>query len=239
MASEMNRPSSSPPVHHALYGAAWTPPRRNGRGNERTHAGDGRRLGQILSEIAGRPDPRLTLGELIDSMGDRSHGLLVAALALPNALPIYLPGLSAVFGLPLVFLALQLAIARDRLWLPKSLMRRSLSRALFARMARSLVPYLARLERALKPRMTELISPAMERTIGVLSVFLGLLLSLPIPLTNIPLTIPLVVLGVGLAERDGLMVAVGLVLGVLVAATVLTLSGTLIFAMFAWIAALL
>jgi hypothetical protein len=47
------------------------------------------------------------------------------------------------------------------------------------------------------------------------------------------------VLGVGLAERDGLMVAVGLVLGVLVAATVLTLSGTLIFAMFAWIAALL
>jgi hypothetical protein len=180
--------------------------------NERTHAGDGRRLG---------------------------HGLLVAALALPNALPIYLPGLSAVFGLPLVFLALQLAIARDRLWLPKSLMRRSLSRALFARMARSLVPYLARLERALKPRMTELISPAMERTIGVLSVFLGLLLSLPIPLTNIPLTIPLVVLGVGLAERDGLMVAVGLVLGVLVAATVLTLSGTLIFAMFAWIAALL
>jgi hypothetical protein len=207
--------------------------------NERTHAADGRRLGQILSEIAGRPEPRLTLGELIDSMGDRSHGLLVAALALPNALPIYLPGLSAVFGLPLVFLALQLAIGRDRLWLPKSLMRRSLSRALFARMARSLVPYLARLERALKTRMTELISPAMERTIGVLSVFLGLLLSLPIPLTNIPLTIPLVVLGVGLAERDGLMVAVGLVLGVLVAATVLTLSGTLIFAMFAWIAALL
>ena len=106
-------------------------------------------------------------------------------------------------------------------------------------MAQILVPYLDRLERGLKPRLTELINPAMEQAIGVLSVFLGLLLSLPLPLTNIPLTIPLVVLGVGLAERDGLMVAVGLVLGLITAASVLTVNGALVLAMFAWVAALL
>jgi hypothetical protein len=235
----MNRPSPFTAGFHALYGARMDSSPAERTRDERAHAANGRRLGEILTEIAGRPEPRLELGELIDSMGDRSHGLLVAALALPNALPIYLPGLSAVFGLPLVFIALQLAIGRHRLWLPKSLMRRSLSRALFARMAQILMPYLARLEGTLKPRRTELISPAMEQAIGVLSVFLGLLLSLPLPLTNIPLTIPLVVLGVGLAERDGLMVAVGLVLGLVTAAIVLTLSGALVFAMFVWVAALL
>src|SRR4029077_20821588 len=115
----------------------------------------GRRLGEILAELAARPEPDLTLGELIQSMGDRGHGLLIAALALPNVLPIYLPGLSAVFGLPLVFIAFQLVLGRRNLWLPPVLARRSIARATFARMAGAIAPWLARLERALRPRWPE------------------------------------------------------------------------------------
>jgi hypothetical protein len=198
-------------------------------------AANGRRLGEIMAEIARRPNPQLTLGELVESMGDRGYGLVLAALALPNAMPLYIPGLSAVFGLPLVFVALQLLFGRHRLWLPGALTRRSMARAHFSRMAEKLAPYLARLERALKPRRLALTSPIMERVIGLACIILGLLLSLPIPLTNIPLTIPLVLLGVGLAERDGTVVAIGLGLGALVTITVLTLSGALILAAFGWI----
>ena len=42
-----------------------------------------------------------------------------------------------------------------------------------------------------------------------------------------------------MAERDGLTVAVGLVLGLVTAASVLTVNGALVLAMFAWDAALL
>ena len=203
------------------------------------HAGDGRRLGEILAELAARPAPDLTLGELIESMGDRGHGLLIAALALPNVLPIYLPGLSAIFGLPLVFVAFQLALGRQKLWLPAALGRRSIARAAFARMAKAIAPWLTRLERALKPRWPELLGPLAERLAGLLAILLGLLLSLPIPLTNIPLAIPLVLIGLGLAERDGLILAIGLALGVIVAVAVLALSGALILAALAWLAALI
>jgi len=203
------------------------------------HAGDGRRLGEILAELAARPAPDLTLGELIESMGDRGHGLLIAALALPNVLPLYLPGLSAVFGLPLVFVALQLTLGRHKLWLPPVLSRRSITRATFARMSKAIAPWLARLERALKPRWPDFLGPTTERLAGSLAILLGLLLSLPIPLTNIPLAIPLVLIGLGLAERDGLMLAIGLALGVIVAVAVLTLSGALILAALAWLASLL
>jgi hypothetical protein len=202
------------------------------------HAATGRRLGEILAGIAGRSEPELRLGELIEAMGDRGHGLLIAAFALPNVLPIYLPGLSAVFGLPLVFVALQLTLGRQSLWLPKAVLRRSISRAHIVRMAAALAPWLARLERALKPRWPGLTRPAVERLAGLLAVLLGLLLSLPIPLTNIPLSIPLVVLGLALAERDGLMLGAALALGAIVAAVVLTLSGALFLAAFAWLASL-
>ena len=201
-------------------------------------AARGRRLGEILAELSARSDPELRLGELIEAIGDRGHGLLIAAFALPNVLPVYLPGLSAVFGLPLVFVALQLVLGRHRLWLPKALLDRAISRPLVARMAAALAPWLARLERALKPRWPEIMGPVGERLAGLLAVLLGLLLSLPIPLTNIPLSAPLVLLGLALAEEDGLMLAIALALGAIVAGIVLTMSGALFLAAIAWLASL-
>jgi hypothetical protein len=202
------------------------------------HAARGRRLREILAEISARSDPELRLGELIEAIGDRGHGLLIAAFALPNVLPVYLPGLSAVFGLPLVFVALQLVLGRHRLWLPKALLGSTISRPLIARLATSLAPWLARLERALKPRWPEIVGPATERLAGLLAVLLGLLLSLPIPLTNIPLSAPLVLLGLALAEEDGLMLVIALALGTIVAGIVLTMSGALFLAAIAWLASL-
>ena len=202
------------------------------------HAARGRRLGDILAEISRRSDPELRLGELIEAMGDRGHGLLIAAFALPNVLPVYLPGLSAVFGLPLVFVALQLVLGRHRLWLPNALLGRAISRPLIARLAVTLAPWLARLERVLKPRWPEIMGPVGERLAGLLAVLLGLLLSLPIPLTNIPLSAPLVLLGLALAEEDGLMLLIALALGAIVAVIVLSLAGALFLAAIAWLASL-
>jgi hypothetical protein len=202
------------------------------------HAARGRRLRDILAEISQRSDPELRLGELIEAMGDRGQGLLIA-FALPNVLPVYLPGLSAVFGLPLVFVALQLVFGRHRLWLPRAVLGRSISRPLIARLAAALAPWLVRLERALKPRWPEIMGPVTERLAGMLAVLLGLLLSLPIPLTNIPLSAPLVLLGLALAEEDGLMLAIALALGAIVAAVVLTVSGALFLAAIAWLASLI
>jgi hypothetical protein len=203
------------------------------------HAARGRRLGDILAEISQGSDPEIRLGDLTKAMGDRGYGLLIAAFALPNVLPIYLPGLSAVFGLPLIFVALQLVLGRHRLWLPRALLRRSVSRPLIARLAVALAPWLARLERALKPRWPGVMGPVTERLAGLLAVLLGLLLSLPIPLTNIPLSAPLVLLGLALAEEDGLMLVIALALGAAVAAIVLTLSGALFLAAIAWLASLI
>jgi len=64
------------------------------------HAASGRGLGEILADIAGRDDPELSLRELVEAMGDRGHGLLIAVLALPNVLPVYRGDRSWVVRLP-------------------------------------------------------------------------------------------------------------------------------------------
>ena len=62
------------------------------------------RLSRLLGEVAGQTGPRVTLGDLLALFGRRAFGALIVALAAPNALPVVIPGLSLIVGLPLILL---------------------------------------------------------------------------------------------------------------------------------------
>jgi hypothetical protein len=171
------------------------------------------RISEILVGLAGDGSGHLTLGEVVAALGDRGYGLLIFVLTLPNLLPIYIPGLSAVFGIPLALIALQMMMGQPRPWLPAALLQRRFRRQEFAHLTQRLLPWLLRLERALKPRWPALTSPTVERAIGLFALILALLLALPIPLTGIPLSAGLVLMGIGLIERDGVVVLGGVVAG--------------------------
>ena len=80
------------------------------------------RISEILVGLAGDGSGHLTLGEVVAALGDRGYGLLIFVLTLPNLLPIYIPGLSAVFGIPLALIALQMMMGQPRPWLPAALL---------------------------------------------------------------------------------------------------------------------
>ena len=51
--------------------------------------------------------------EAIEALGDRAYGLAMLMLALPMAVPISsIPGISTVFGIPLILIAAQLMLGR-------------------------------------------------------------------------------------------------------------------------------
>jgi len=69
-------------------------------------AGKPRRLSDILQAIAdapAKPDERISLGHLIEGFGNRAFGALLFIFAVPVALPIAIPGISAVLGAPPAF----------------------------------------------------------------------------------------------------------------------------------------
>lgn len=186
---------------------------------------DGRRsVSSILAEMAETwPAERISLGDIVDTLGDRGHGLLMLTLTLPNLVPLYLPGLSAVTGLPLAAVALQMALGRPRPWLPEFLLRRSVSKMDFQRLVLRALPWLARIERVLKSRLDGFAHGPAERLIGAACVILALLLSLPVPLTNIPLAVPVILFSLGVLERDGVVTLIAAAAAVAAAVFVFTM----------------
>lgn len=132
-------------------------------------------------------------------------------------LPAFLPlpaGAGAISG-PLVGLAgLQLLAQAGHPWLPQWLQRRRIAPATIDRFRRRLAKPLSWLDRACRPRWTGLIDhPGAKVFTGLLLMVLGLLLGLPIPLTNYPFALILVVYAVALIERDGKAMAIAWLLG--------------------------
>lgn len=163
-----------------------------------------RSVSAILADMAESwPADRITLGDFVEALGNRGHGLLMLVLTLPNVVPIYIPGLSAVTGLPLAAVALQMTLGRPRPWLPGFLLRRSIARSDFQRVVIRVLPWLARIERVLRPRLRQFAHGPAERLIGFACMLLALLLSLPVPFTNIPLAFPVALFALGVLERDG------------------------------------
>jgi hypothetical protein len=176
----------------------------------------GRRISGILVALAdGAEGERVSFGEMVDAFAARAYGPLIVLFAAPNVLPVALPGISAVLGVPLILLTVQLAIGMRRPWLPGVLRRRSLAREDFARLVARIAPRLQRIERMIRPRLLPVTGAVGKRIIGVAGVLLAVLVFLPVPFGNSVPGLALVLMAVGLLGRDGLAVMAGAMVGVL------------------------
>jgi hypothetical protein len=161
---------------------------------------------------------RVSVADLLASLGDRALAALLFVFAFPNVLPVP-PGTSSLLGAPLVFLAAQMALDMKP-WLPGVIAQRSMAQADYAALVRRIVPWLARAERLLRPRATALSSGAMESVVGVVCLLLSLVLVMPIPLGNMLPALAICLLALGILERDGLWVLLGLAAAAAAAALV-------------------
>lgn len=186
-----------------------------------------RRLSAIVRSLEGRDG--LTIGALVDELGERAFGALLFVFAVPNVIPTP-PGTSAVLGLPLVILTFQLMIGRQALWLPDAIRRRGISGHLIASFVQRALPVLARFEKVLRPRWPVLVvSNLSERVMGLVCFALAVILFLPIPLLNILPAAAISIMALGLAERDGIAAAIGYLIAA-GCAVVLTLISTALYA---------
>jgi len=158
--------------------------------------------------------PRFSIADLIAALDDQGFGLLIFALALPNAVPgPFIPGFSLPFALGIAALGLQLALGLHRPRLPRWATALSMDVARFRRMVDRIEPWLIRLERWLRPRRSPLTTDIGERLVGVVVIALSAVLALPIPLGNTPMAVSIMLIALGLLEGDGLALMLGLPVG--------------------------
>jgi hypothetical protein len=129
-----------------------------------------------------------------------------------------------------------LLIGLRRPWLPGFIARRGPKRHTLARFEKIVAPWLARLERFVRPRLPVVLDHRLASALtGLLLLLLGVLLSLPIPLTNYLLGGLILLFALALLERDGAMMLVAWAAGVIAIATTGALSGGLIALVQPWL----
>lgn len=172
------------------------------------------RTSEILATLAAQPGERLTVADILTVLRDRAFALLVVLLGLPNCLPMP-PPIPLVCGLLLALVAGQIVFGRTSPWLPKALLRRSVARADIERAVGRAIPIFRRLERFSRPRMALFDNPIALRVMGLVLLVLsiGIVFALPPLVGQIPLGIAVCLMGLGLVERDGLVVLSGLFIG--------------------------
>ena len=161
---------------------------------------------------------RISVGDLLTMLGDRAIGALMFFFAAPNILPVP-PGVSTLLGAPLLFLSAQLMLGM-RPWLPGIVTRRSISRDDLAALVRRIVPWLAKAEKLLRPRVPVLARPPVEYFVGLVCLVLAAILMLPIPLGNTLPALAISLLALGVLERDGAWITIGLFASVVAGAVV-------------------
>ena len=194
-------------------------------------------VSELLELIAERDGEAVSVGDLLDTFGDRAFGALMFVFAAPLVLPMP-PGVSALLGAPLIFITAQWTMGRKTLWLPKALLARTMSTADFRALVTKLKPHLARLERRLRPRLTFMYNPLGDRLVGALCFVLALIVFLPIPFGNMLPSFAIAAFAIGGAERDGLAALVGWVAAILSILVLVLLLKPIIAAIIAFFAAL-
>jgi len=179
-----------------------------------SHSASVQPLSDVLRELAERPEPTLSVGELMERFGGRAMGALLLIFGLFCILPLP-PGSTTLLGAPLVLLAPQLMFGAGAPWLPNRLRAQTIATADLRRGLPKVLRWLQRAEGLSRPRLLFLFGTWGQRAAGLVCTVLALVLILPIPLGNMLPAAAVSVLALALVQRDGALAIVGYGLAVL------------------------
>jgi hypothetical protein len=148
------------------------------------------------------PNERVTVGELVDALEARAHGVLLLILALPMCVP-NVPGISTIFGFLMLAPAVALIFGQRRLWLPQGARAWTFPREGLSRTVRLTTPTLKRIELLIKPRLEVLTRFPLTIYVGLQTLLMALVLILPIPFANWPPGMTVAMTALALLQRDG------------------------------------
>jgi hypothetical protein len=168
------------------------------------------RLGALAD---GLPPENVTVEALVTELGRDGTLLLAIFLCLPFLLPVQIPGISTVFGLLILLVGVGV-VANRAVWLPARIKQREFASEKLRGMLASGAKWVDRMERMSRPRLSALTDGhLMQRINGIMIVLGAAMLMVPlavIPFSNTLPALAIMFLSVGIVQRDGGCVLIGM-----------------------------
>lgn len=183
-------------------------------------------LSTVLRTLSAHAGPTISFREMITALGSRAHGMALLIFILPEVVPLPVPSIGAILGIPLILIAGHLMLFGEKAGFPERLMKVRIPVSALRGVTRYVAPVLDRFEDMSRPRWLGLAQR--ERLAGAVCLYLALILFLPIPFFNFPPSICLGMIAFGIVVRDGMVVAAGYVATGLLTAAIAFLAKFLI-----------
>lgn len=170
-------------------------------------------LSRILRDLPG--EEPMCLSDLSDRMGNHAHAMILVVLAAPELIPLT-PSIAPLLAIPMLLTAVHMGLHGERRALPQWLGRRKVPAAMIRVLRDRVAGWIGRLEGVTRRRWPALADRA--RLVGWVTAGVALVLLVPLPFVNTPPAVCVILMALGLMLRDGLLVALGLGLTVIVGA---------------------
>ena len=170
-------------------------------------------LTEILDQLIENTDGKsIKLKEMVNEFENQGFGPLILAPGLIAFLPTgAIPGIPAVCGLFIIIVAVQILIGRKHPWLPGKLANFSFSRDRLKKTSEKVKPWTVKIDKFVTTRFEFMTDGIFPVAIALISILLSASM---IPLEAIPFAVAapsfgVVMLGLGLSARDGLLIILG------------------------------
>lgn len=156
----------------------------------------------------------VSMALLLEALHERGFGMLLLLFATPMALPVPVPpGINIMLASPLVILTAQQMMGAHTIWLPQKMKAKTFSVVKLRGMINDVIPWLRKIEKIIKPRLSTLTHGNASRFFGFLGLLMALTVMIPVPMTNTIPSFGIAVMAIGTLSRDGLATLVGAIVG--------------------------
>mgnify|MGYP003831939423 FL=1 len=181
---------------------------------KRSEVRDLNSLLDVLERRINEPDdsPDITVREVLELIGRRAYGPLLLIVGLISISPLtVIPGATWAFATLTLLIALQLALHRKTPWMPRQALDMKLSERTLSGFIRGARPTAKFIDSFVRPRL-EFLAQSPAVIIIALLIMLAALITYPFGLVPVLPLIPgiaIVLFGLGLTARDGVLLGLG------------------------------
>lgn len=169
----------------------------------------------LTSLLDSSDDEDVTVEELLEAVGRRSHGPVILMLGFVTVSPLTLiPGANWLVALVTLIFSFQVLMGQKRPWLPRRALQFSFDEDLLERGVAIASPWARRIDKFVKPRLSPLTtSPFLQ--LAAIACIGASLITFPlglVPFGPVAPGLTLIAFGLALSARDGILLLLALVL---------------------------
>jgi len=169
---------------------------------------------QVIEDVVNKSSAdRIPIRDLISAMDGMGFGLAIMIFAFGITIPLP-PPFPSIISVPLVIFSIQMMLGYSAPILPKKFANLSVKRSTLAMLVKKSSPYIRKVERILRPRLSFMTSPTAERIVGFFILAFSSFILLPMPLSNFIPGLGILIISFGLLGKDGLIILSGIIIGV-------------------------